>query len=450
MGRTKLTFPLPSTFFDRPVLTDENRRDYIRLGQSSLVELIKKVRLRDGPVSWTLDHEHQGVRVYRAIDPKTSDVIYVRVKEVPATLDEAARLNDPNRDFCHTYHKSYFVDTHTLYSIATPTPEHPHNNIRIKWHALDTRVFAIRDFCTLEYQDDFVIEGVRGYGRCEMSIELPKFPDMEKAHGLIRGHLHLGGDIYLESDRPGYLTLFRHYHQDIGGVGQRVIDWVSKSTMTRDMGAVDSLFHEARIDQADCLPKHLFVPTSTRSRCAVCSERFTILSKKRNCTRCGEVVCKNCSIRTTTRKFRICNLCTKDNLTHSTGMPSEVSNGRRYGSSKASSGSSAHQPSAAPSELRRSQSAPSKRGEDEHIQVVPLLEAPSRDYYDDDDSSSTTSNDYFIVANSVDIPEPHLVALLKHLQTMDDAAVASIMQGGAPDFASDTATIADDHEYKNW
>ncbi|RHY71338.1 hypothetical protein DYB38_013910, partial [Aphanomyces astaci] len=165
--RYSFKVPLPDGFFSTPPLSDNLRHEYIRQSQRSLVDFVAKTRLRGGPISWTFDHEHHGVTVYRGKDmhlPSGYRTVYLNVTEVQATLDEAASIMsagaDGRRDYCATYHNDQVVDLKNLYPLATPTPSHPHNSISIKWRAVTANnpLIKLRDMVFIEvYQATAII-----------------------------------------------------------------------------------------------------------------------------------------------------------------------------------------------------------------------------------------------------------------------------------------------------
>ncbi|CAK4086391.1 unnamed protein product [Aphanomyces euteiches] len=117
--------------------------------------------------------------VYRSLDfslPAGHQTVFLNVMEVHGTLDEAADIMnagpDGTRDYCATYNNDEVLDMKTLYPIAHATPEHPHNSIAIKWRSFTTNnpLVALRDMIYLEYNDDFTIDNVQGFGRIMTSV----------------------------------------------------------------------------------------------------------------------------------------------------------------------------------------------------------------------------------------------------------------------------------------
>ncbi|ETW07145.1 hypothetical protein H310_01774 [Aphanomyces invadans] len=348
MGRKS---PLPGDFFRRPALGDAARAEYIRRGQAALVDLIEKTRLLGGPIEWTRVHTSSGgVTTYRGVDPGTQATVFLRVKsDIDASLDEAAFLFRPPRQYDHTYLREFVVDSQTLYTVATPSRQHPHNSIRLQWLAIDPKLVGIRDFCVLEYQDDFVREGVRGFGRCFHSVDLPAVcPDLQATCGYTRATLIFGGDIFIENiHRPGTLTLFRLFHQDMKGRGQWFLAWAGQRMLSRQVAvAADHLrlerqsqpaFATSSTSMSQRHSSHVQdeAPRSTRrTRCSVCQTRFFLVfgSAKYTCAQCGQIVCKYCHVAGSLRQpsnstplARVCTLCSTKSKTQRDSHALQVS-----------------------------------------------------------------------------------------------------------------------------
>ncbi|CAK4072971.1 unnamed protein product [Aphanomyces euteiches] len=324
----KLKLPLPRGFFSCPPLCPEARNEYIHQGQQALFELVERTRLRGGPIEWTFDRESHGVSVYRGVDPVKGDMLYLRTTQVQASLKEAAQLfgaGTNGRDYCATYGKDQTLDIASLYTLANPTPEHPHNTILIKWVAINLKV-AKRDFCYIEYQDDFTVDNVQGFGRCFRSIELPTVcPNFEKLLGLVRGHIVLSGEVFFKSNRSGYLTFCQVYQNDMktNFATEAILQWYSRIALLKKVSNVETHLRQERINHSfHILPIDQLVPRPSRSKCYVCTHRFTPLSKKENCRQCGEVVCRSCSqvwhIPQMPIPLRVCTICTSSDDARST------------------------------------------------------------------------------------------------------------------------------------
>ncbi|CAK4622465.1 hypothetical protein AeMF1_003053 [Aphanomyces euteiches] len=307
----KAVLPLPDGFFRVPPLADVNRHQYIRQGQKTLLEFVEKARLRGGPINWTFDYEANGVMVYRGLDfslPAGHQTVFLNVMEVHGTLDEAADIMnagpDGTRDYCATYNNDEVLDMKTLYPIAHATPEHPHNSIAIKWRSFTTNnpLVALRDMIYLEYNDDFTIDNVQGFGRIMTSVDLDgAVPDLYKSLGIVRIHMFVCGDLFLKSERrEGYMTAFRIYSQDIkGSLPPWIVSKISRRLVAKCMSSLDNNLRHERVIALEAanalLPECAMIPKESRTHCTICTQGFTAVIRKSNCYKCGEVVYHGCN-----------------------------------------------------------------------------------------------------------------------------------------------------------
>ncbi|KAF0701046.1 Aste57867_8492 [Aphanomyces stellatus] len=293
MGRPKLQLPLPTGFFRCPPLSDNTRRHFIYRGQMALLQLVEKTRLRGGPIHWVLDHESHGVSVYRGVDLAADAVVYLRVMDIRATADDAARVMRPLGSRCDLADE-HLADAQTLYVLADPTSEHPHNHVRLKWHAVAPKWLPLRDFCVVEYHDDVYLNGERGFGRVQQSVDIPWVcPAMDASYGVTRGNVSLAGDVFIPNPhRPGYVTLYRLEHLDLrvpSAMLTMLVHWSTKSALTKHMHALHDVFR--RTEVGACWPERARVSRC----CAVCHTRFSVIRPtKRTCQRCGEVRFLSC------------------------------------------------------------------------------------------------------------------------------------------------------------
>ncbi|RHY23177.1 hypothetical protein DYB32_009285 [Aphanomyces invadans] len=300
MVARKLQLPLPAGFFRTPPLTNDEQLAYTRQGERALHALVRASRVHGGPIAWKFAFESHGVAVYRGFFDNAA--AQLRITEVQATLEEAALLvgvgDDGSHDYCATHNPDHIVDFQTLYNVAAPGRHHPHKSLTIKWRAMASPFLATRDFCFLECQDDFTIDGMVGFARCLQSIDVPSVcPKLERSFGLVRGDIRLGGDVFFKSRRPGYITVCRLYDVDLKGhawMNSRHL--YARSTLTKGMLALDNQFRQQRMNHSAYLPEYTLVPRHTRSHCAVCHCKLStpVVGKKFNCHKCGEVVCRRC------------------------------------------------------------------------------------------------------------------------------------------------------------
>ncbi|ETV93516.1 hypothetical protein H310_12555 [Aphanomyces invadans] len=316
-------FPVPENFFYCPPLNEEDRAKFIAQGESSLIDLVRSSKLQDGMIKWTMDSDENGIQIFFGEDPQgSSDItLLAGVTEVYANFDEIAALfRQETKEAYADYTKKFakdLIDSSHLYTISTATPERPRHYIGIRWIVLGSPypLVANRDWCYLECQDDFEMNGRRGWGRSMTSINLPCCPDFQGHLGTIRATFVRSGFIVFESQRPGYLQVIHMLQTDFKG---NVPKWVVKIGMkkrARTIGDFDKYLREKRLSAQPFLREHELVPKAARSKCFLCQAKFGAFSTKVRCRKCGEVVCGKCNryweVKTTKgrKMIRVCSAC---------------------------------------------------------------------------------------------------------------------------------------------
>ncbi|EQC29258.1 hypothetical protein SDRG_12926 [Saprolegnia diclina VS20] len=293
--------PAACARFETPPLEPADELKLIQTGLQSLTDLVRHSRLEGGPILWSLDSDADGVRIFTGIDPLAPPNVNITlcgVMELQGTLVEAASLfvldsTDAVRQYRARFSKD-IADYASLYTLAPRTPEHPRNYIGVKWLAvgMPSPLVKDRDFCLLECQDDFTFNGVRGWARSFSSIQLPSCPPFP---GLVRANLFRAGYVFFESTLPGHLKCVHVIQSDFAGA---LPAWLVRAAMKRRVRSIveiDTFLRQLRLCGSASLTDDQLVPLSTRRSCFLCSTKFSPFVAKRQCRKCGEVVCKHCS-----------------------------------------------------------------------------------------------------------------------------------------------------------
>ncbi|RHY06741.1 hypothetical protein DYB25_009316, partial [Aphanomyces astaci] len=317
-------FPVPQDFIYCPPLGKDERANLVNLGENSLIDLVRSSKLHSGAIKWTMDSDENGIQIFHGEDPNgpTEVTLLAGVTEVLATFDEIAALfRQETKEAYAEYTKLFAKDTLDsahLYTISTATPDRPRHFMGVRWVVIGSPypLLANRDLCYLECQDDFEINGKRGWGRSMTSISLPCCPDFEGHLGTIRATFIRSGFVVHESKRPGYLQVIHALQIDLKG---RVPQWVVKIGMkkrARSIGDFDKYLREKRLSAKPYLRDQDLVPKSSRFKCFLCQSKFGTFSTKVRCRKCGEVVCGKCNkfwqVKTTNagrKMIRVCSAC---------------------------------------------------------------------------------------------------------------------------------------------
>ncbi|RHY72176.1 hypothetical protein DYB38_012688, partial [Aphanomyces astaci] len=319
-------FPLPPNFFRCPALNVDETARLLTNADDISVDLVRPRRL---PLKWTLKSDESSIQIYKGEDPDAPPGVlsWLGVTEVMATIEEVVSLfrsesNDEFKEYCRMFMKDV-LDGQVLYNLRRRTAENPHHSVAIRWFALESPIPGIaksRDWCFLETQHDFELDGKQGWTRAFKSVSLSCCPDLQNSLGLVRGIHHRSGYCFLQSNRPGYLQVTQLIQADLRGKLPDVWVDLGMKRRCRTMKGMDSFLRQKRLSQGTFLHDAELVPKDSRSKCFVCQRKFGPLSKKGQCRKCGEVVCRRCSqiwdvrIANNAVKRRVCTACSCDTV----------------------------------------------------------------------------------------------------------------------------------------
>ncbi|RHY24394.1 hypothetical protein DYB32_008872, partial [Aphanomyces invadans] len=244
---------------------------------------VRYSRVTGGPIKWTLKSDDTTMQIYKGDDPDAPPgvVSWLGVAEVMATIDEVVALfrTDTSEEY-HEYCSMFMKDT----------------------------------------QHDFELDGKHGWTRAFKSVNLSCCPDLQNSLGLVRGIHHRSGYCFLQSSRPGYLQVSQLIQADLRGKMADVLVDVGMKRRCRIIKGMDMFLRQKRLSQGTFLHEAELVPKESRSKCFVCQRKFGAFSKKGQCRKCGEVVCRRCSqmwdirIAGNVIKRRVCTACSCDNM----------------------------------------------------------------------------------------------------------------------------------------
>ncbi|KAH9070576.1 hypothetical protein Ae201684P_002933 [Aphanomyces euteiches] len=306
-----MRLPLPHDYFVCTPLPRHEIDRIKKIARDSIVQVVEYTRQgAKSRIEWTLELEESYVKVFKGHDPMAPPGVstWLAQSTIRATInDVAAMFYCDSTDAYKTYIRTFYdelKDGLKLYSVVTPTPEAPRHFIGVNWVAqeLPTNglVLKNRDWCFVECQHDYVIDG-RRVGLCQ-------------AMGFVRAEHYRSGMVYMETDEPGVLQVVQlnqvslhgglkvdHIFGDFGhhyGFKRRYKTMalkIERALRVRRLGAAAS-------DATDAASTH----------CKLCLKRFGLLSKRAACSRCGEVICRRpkCSTASTNDEAqRACAVC---------------------------------------------------------------------------------------------------------------------------------------------
>ncbi|OQS05361.1 hypothetical protein THRCLA_02495 [Thraustotheca clavata] len=216
--------------------------------------------------------------------------------------------------------------TARLYSIEFPTSVAPYHYIGMRWSHIKSPMRMLlrdRDFCTLEYQDEYIDEnGRRGYAMCSHSVEHNACPPLDIAQNYVRSKLFHSGYVFTETDIPNVLkvTLYFDYGQHQKMAHYMLLNTVARQRLHR-IERINSLIGSHQ-------PRHITMSMASNSsmnvpsKCGMCDRGFSkglsLFKRKATCRICHSVVCRSCSCEWDIdtgkglRRDRVCKNCFRD------------------------------------------------------------------------------------------------------------------------------------------
>ncbi|KAG9399387.1 hypothetical protein AC1031_011777 [Aphanomyces cochlioides] len=277
------------------------------------------------------------VEIFRGRDPytPTSATLHCATVDLAGTIEEVAHFyrTDTNEDVTDLIERvgHGLLDAINFYSIK----DSPETKVRLQW-VLEKNPFddvvKKRDYCTLEstFLFDPAENGRRTWVRCLKSIQIPCCPEFPS---VIRAVQYGSGIICRETHRPGYLELISVVHFDLCGSLPFAIKEVAAKELCRTIRHIDRHLREDRLSASPFLMGGQFVELSSRKRCYLCKRHFGPFLRKRNCFKCGEVVCTKCGPKWnvkaggTALKVSACTACSLHAQSSSEGDTSSVVSG---------------------------------------------------------------------------------------------------------------------------
>ncbi|KAG9399370.1 hypothetical protein AC1031_011761 [Aphanomyces cochlioides] len=293
-----MKFPLPVDYFECPPLSPEEYEQYEQQAMQNAREMREKAVITNSQYQWKRIADEAEVEIFRGKDPSTpaTATLHCATIDLAGTLEEVAHLyrNDTTEELKEMVRRTGhgMMDAANLYWIHRSAE----SKVRIQWLLVKTPFDGVvkkRDFCVLESTvmydaDEF---GRRTWVRCLKSIELPCCPEFPN---VIRAIQYGSGVICRETDRPGYLQLVTVVHCDLLGSLPIAINEMGAKELCRSVRHVDRNIRENRLSESPFLSGEQFISLSSRQRCYLCKRNFGTFLKKRNCFKCGEVVCTQC------------------------------------------------------------------------------------------------------------------------------------------------------------
>ncbi|ETV97298.1 hypothetical protein, variant [Aphanomyces invadans] len=199
---------------------------------------------------------------------------------------------------------SHVLARQQLYCLGGTTTDMPYHYAGIVWYAHSSLpLCASRDFCVLEYHNqvevmDWQSKRRRGWIRCLQSVDVIGCPSLRASRGHIRSSMFRSGQLFVETDCPGMLTVYsvavHHYNGLLppGGAAKLMRREVATILKLEKAMATQRVLQRLRTVE----PKQLQTATfrATRVHCPQCHRSRSWFRHQRACAICGEAVCASC------------------------------------------------------------------------------------------------------------------------------------------------------------
>ncbi|CAK4962899.1 unnamed protein product [Aphanomyces euteiches] len=314
-----MKFPLPVDYFECPPLSPLECEIFARQATQNARDMVEKASIANPTYQWKRVADEAEVEIFRGKDPFTPATVTLHCAtiDIAGTMDEVARFfrNDTAEEMKERAQRTGhgMLDAANLYWVNN-TPE---SKARMQWFLVRTPFDVIvkkRDFCVLEstvvYDADE--NRRRTWVHCVSSIEIqccPEFPNV------IRGVQYGSGFICRETDRQGYVNVVSIAHSDLRGSLPMAIRDMGAKEFCRTIRDIDLKLREDRLSGSPFLSGEQIRSLSSRQRCHLCKRDFGHFRKKKNCFKCGEVVCTQCGpkwnvkVEGTPLNIRACTKC---------------------------------------------------------------------------------------------------------------------------------------------
>ncbi|KAH9097301.1 hypothetical protein LEN26_017141 [Aphanomyces euteiches] len=250
---------------------------------------ISFAKLKNGPISWSLESTQGGYRLFKGVEPplygkSSSSGLFCSNVTINGTLEEVIehfRIDSTEKaQELIQRTEDGALDSIKLASLPPPSNS-PLETVIVKWIMGKTAFDGLsrrRDMCAVECDYRFEVNGRRA------------------KMGYVRAEDRGSGHVFIESDRPGCLQAFHVVNFDIRG---NATEWLAH-TCFRNICAglrdVDRLLREDRLSRGSWMSPRRYVSQDSVDSCQRCRSTFGLFQKKTNCQKCGKVVCSSCNL----------------------------------------------------------------------------------------------------------------------------------------------------------
>jgi hypothetical protein len=319
-------FPLRTTFFRGPPLSEETQRHHAviaRENASALVQLAFNEQWRYVPP------EKDGIQYrkdtsnlqesYRLI--RSSVILKCKSNEVTTMVKHSGTEN--LRNFMKKFLPKTFIDAIIVNVISSPTNNNDEEEglnikdelITVKWGVIDIGLTVKRDMCLIDLIGETVVPNALEkeplYIWCLTSIDGNNVGcmAMKDSHGISRAKVSKVGLLWRQINADDVEVIFcgSFKSKHAKSIGSTIINGVHH---------LSNILEELRFSYQKYAHRSTWVKDHDRTGCLLCMRNFHALRRKHHCRMCGELICSDCSIVKSVElpviglsKLRLCKIC---------------------------------------------------------------------------------------------------------------------------------------------
>ncbi|RHY28662.1 hypothetical protein DYB32_005794 [Aphanomyces invadans] len=296
---------LPHAYFEPPKLSATDRQSFVNNAKDACRNLVRQARAMDMfPIYCESTHHRTQRRLSMRLGHDVGNPRLVCMSahtQVSCTVDAIADLyytNTVQHTYEHVLHPSV-LDRRCLYPLVHRDQVAPLHYVALNWMAVEMpSVIADRDFCYVEYHDEFH-DGAdrRGWARAIHSVDLASCPPLHDKFGMIRGKIYHSGQVFIENDgNSSVLDMHQIVCVELHGTVSHDIHHAVLVQLAEECMNVDEYLRTVNLSQC-----RLVDAMASKAHCCACCEapfKVSLLfaSVKRHlCRVCGHTVCEECS-----------------------------------------------------------------------------------------------------------------------------------------------------------
>ncbi|OQS06050.1 hypothetical protein THRCLA_01890 [Thraustotheca clavata] len=328
-----MSFPLPTDYFKCPTLNAVETEYFINVANKAALDCVRNamsLQMTSVVAVFKSDSTQRFARMREGPDTVQPNLPATAANtQIHATIEQIAEFFYLDtivkaRTYANTVGQ-IVLDRQTLYTLEPRNTEISLRYVGIDWLVIQTPYLGVcnRDAVfveihdELEFYDEIAKVYRRGFVRCLHSIELDCCPPLKESHGIVRSAFVRSGHIFIETDTPGLLNYYTVYVTLANGNIPRLTT-MQRNQCKRILSLEEHLCYDyvtTSMDNDEFVPVQQYESATNAKHCRRCTKKLHTLVKRKNCAKCGLVVCMDCCnkckvvFQLTPRTIYLCHHC---------------------------------------------------------------------------------------------------------------------------------------------